>query len=98
MSDLVNELILSGQISKCYPLQDTISGLKVARFILKHTSSQLESGVRLEVKCQMYCIWVNPKQLEKIKNGALVTVVGFLSNNVKAELVLHITKFLDKGN
>jgi hypothetical protein len=45
----------------------------------------------------MFCIWVNPA-LELIPEGLQVEVTGFVSQNAKLQLVLHITEFLNKGN
>jgi len=98
MITLDNKLVVSGRITKTYPLRDTPSGVKIARFVLEHVSTQIEAGLKCEVKCKLFCVWVDPQGLEQIENGNTVHVTGFLSNNSKAELVLHITKFLDKGN
>lgn len=98
MITLDNKLVLSGRIIKSYPLRSSPNGLKIARFVLEHVSKQIEAGLKCEVKCKMFCIWVDPQNLEQIKDGNLVNVEGFVSNNAKSELVLHITKFLDKGN
>lgn len=93
-----NNLVISGRILKSYPVRKTPSGVEVSRFVLEHVSRQIESGSECEVRCKIFCVWVNPQDLKQIESGNSVTVSGFLNNNSKSELVLHITKFLDKGN
>lgn len=92
-----NQLSLSGQIIKCYPLYCTPSGVSIARFVLEHKSTQIESGVECATKCKMFCVWVNPA-LSGLKDGSNVIAKGFISQNAKLQLVLHITELLDKGN
>lgn len=92
-----NQVKLSGIITKIYPLRHTPAGVKILRFVLEHDSKQEESGALCRVKCRMFCVWVNPG-LDKITEYTNVEVAGFISQNAKLQLVLHIIEFLDKGN
>jgi primosomal replication protein N len=91
-----NQLNLSGLITKVYPVRQTPSGVNVARFVLEHFSSQQEANATCNVKCKMFCIWVDPGD-QLIQEGIDVEVSGFISQNAKLQLVLHITEFLNKG-
>lgn len=92
-----NQLKLSGLIVKVYPIRQTPSGVKIAKFVLEHSSSQVEANVKCAVKCRMFCVWVDPS-LQLMPEGSYVEVSGFVSQNAKLQLVLHITECLDKGN
>lgn len=91
-----NHIKLSGLITKVYPIRRTPSGVNVARFVLEHFSTQLEAGATCEIKCKMFCIWIEPIH-ELIQEGNFVEVEGFMSQNAKLQLVLHVTEFLNKG-
>ncbi len=98
--ELINELKLSGQIIKVYPLKYTLAQLPVASFILEHKSQQTESGNKYEVKCQIYCMIMNAKKIMELEPlQKFVYVTGFLGQNSKSQIVLHINqiKFLNKG-
>jgi hypothetical protein len=52
------------------------------------------------VKCRVYCVILDAKEYLNIELLELhVVVAGFLSQNSRSQLVLHITQleFLDKG-
>lgn len=92
-----NQLRLGGLITKVYPIRYTPSGVAVARFVLEHFSIQLEANANCRVKCRMFCIWLDPGT-QLIQDNMEIEVSGFISQNAKLQLVLHITEFLDKGN
>lgn len=92
-----NQIRLSGQIIKKYPVRQSPSGVKIAQFVLEHVSTQQEATLECVVKCRMFCVWVNP-DLQVLQNEADIEVEGFMSQNAKLQLVLHVTKCLDKGN
>lgn len=92
-----NQLKLSGLIVKHYPIRQSPSGVKIAQFVLEHLSTQLEAQIKCVVKCKMFCVWVSP-DLQMLQNCTNVEVSGFISQNAKLQLVLHITECLDKGN
>lgn len=97
---MINKLVLSGQIIKVYPKRHTLSGLPVVSFLLEHKSRQIEAGTPREVKCKVYCLMVDAKQLCGLDlHQRFIQVTGFLSQNIKLQLVLHINEleFLDKG-
>lgn len=97
---MINKIVLSGQIIKVYPERQTLSRLPVVSFLLEHKSRQIEASNPREVKCRVYCLMVDAKQLCDLDlNQKLVQVTGFLSQNIKLQLVLHINEleFLDKG-
>ncbi len=86
-----NEVKLSGQVVKTYPVIETPAGVKVTRFVLEHNSKQVESNVIRQVKCRVFCVYVGVSaELDWLNYH--VSVVGFLSTNAQKELVLHITK------
>jgi primosomal replication protein N len=92
----MNQLKLSGLITKVYPIRYTPSGVSVARFVLEHVSAQQEANATCRVRFKMLCIWVEPGK-ELIQEDVNVQVSGFISQNARLQLVLHITEFLDKG-
>lgn len=95
-----NQVIISGEIVKVYPLKKTLSNIPVMSFVLEHRSRQVEAGFSREVKCRLYCIMIDPKKYLDISlANRLVEVKGFLSQNSKTQLVLHINhlEFLDRG-
>lgn len=94
---MINEIKLSGKIIKLYPLKLTPAGIRITRFVLAHKSVQIESSYEVSVKCTMFCIWVN-HEMHELAVNADVIVQGFVSHNARLQLVLHITKFLDKGS
>ncbi|HMT03365.1 MAG TPA: hypothetical protein PKD00_08690 [Burkholderiales bacterium] len=87
-----NTLELSGQIVKVYPTKKTPFGLLVMSFILEHNSIIEEAGQSRQVKCRIYCIMVDSNFKEAELNNKNVVVHGFLSQNAKMQLVLHINK------
>lgn len=98
--ELCNETKISGKVAKVYPIKYTIHNVPVVSFVLVHNSRQIEAGVSIEIKCRLYCVMVAANEslnLQLLDN--YVSIAGFLSQNSKSQLVLHITKleFLDKG-
>lgn len=95
-----NTTRISGQIIKVYPLRETPAGINVLSFVLEHLSRQVEGGIPRTVKCRLYCIIVNAK-IDTANNleQQFVELTGFLSQNSKAQLVLHVSQlnFLDRG-
>lgn len=99
--DATNELKLVGQIVKVYPVKYTPVGLPIVSFVLEHKSRQFEAGKTREVKCRIYCLIVGAANLVELELAEkFVAVSGFLNQNARSQLVLHINqlKFLDKGN
>jgi primosomal replication protein N len=92
----VNEVYLSGVISKIYPLMVTPSEVKVSRFVLEHSSQQIEGGVNRLVNCRIFCVYLGEVIVEEQLNS-YVKVKGFLSVNMQKKVVLHVTeiKILD---
>jgi primosomal replication protein N len=88
-----NRLSIGGLITRVYPTRQTPSGVNIARFILEHFGTQVEAGAPCVTKCKMFCIWVNPT-LQVIPEGVQASVSGFVSQNAKLQLVLHITEFV----
>ena len=99
---LCNELKLSGQIVKLYPIKVTPTGVSINSFVLEHISSQIEAGSSINIKCRMFCVWVNPllEQVAECEIGKYAVITGFISHNARLQIVLHIKNivFLDKGN
>lgn len=92
-NQLKNRLSIGGLISKVYPIRQTPSGVNIARFVLEHSSSQLEDNSSCMIKCKMFCVWVNPMP-DIIQEGCQAQVSGFVSQNAKLQLVLHVTEFV----
>jgi len=88
-----NRLSIGGLITRVYPIRQTPSGVNIARFVLEHSGNQVEAGASCLIKCKMFCIWVSPT-LKNIPEGLHVEVSGFISQNAKLQLVLHITEFI----
>ena len=98
--ELNNEVKLSGQIVTEYPHRRTPDGLLVITFLLEHQSTQIEAGKRCEVRCRVFCVMLGAKEnLVATLEKKFVTIFGFLSQNSKLQLVLHVNQinFLDKG-
>jgi primosomal replication protein N len=99
---LCNELKLSGQIVKLYPVKITPAGIAIQSFVLEHISGQLEAGSSINIRCRVFCVWVNPipEHQSQCVIGECAVVTGFISHNAKLQMVLHIKNivFLDKGN
>ncbi|MFN8771276.1 MAG: hypothetical protein ACK5Z5_03860 [Neisseriaceae bacterium] len=96
-----NEIRLVGQIVKVYPVKYTLQKIPVISFVIEHKSLQMECEQNFEAKCRMFCISLdNQALLNQDIADQLVSVNGFLSQNARSQLVLHIKKieFLDKGN
>lgn len=96
-----NEIRLSGQIVKIYPTKYTIQNIPVVSFVVEHKSLQIECEQSRNVKCRIYCISLNNSNLVKMSLlDKFVNISGFLSQNAKSQLVLHIKtiEFLDEGN
>ncbi|MCC2625853.1 MAG: single-strand binding protein/Primosomal replication protein n [Burkholderiales bacterium] len=91
-----NQSKLGGLISQVYPMRQTPSGVNIARFILEHSSTQVEAGSQCRIKCKMFCIWVNPVA-DMIEEGKLAEVSGFISQNAKLQLVLHVNECIIKS-
>lgn len=86
-----NEVKLSGQVVKTYPVIKTPVGVEVVRFVLEHNSKQVELNITRQVKCKIFCVYVGgSSELDWLNSH--VSIVGFLSTNAQKELVLHITK------
>lgn len=95
-----NTTRISGQIVKVYPLRETPAGIKILSFVLEHVSKQIEGGIPRTVKCRLFCIIVDAKtDMASNLEQQLVELIGFLSQNSKAQLVLHVSQlnFLDRG-
>ena len=93
-----NKTLLSGNIVKVYPLRKTPEGLQVASFVLEHSSVQNEAKIDRTVKCRMFCliVGISREQIAQLESD-FISVEGFLSQNSKAQIVLNVTKIIDKG-
>jgi primosomal replication protein N len=101
LMDTSNQVVISGKVVKQYPLKYTLNGIPVVSFVLMHSSYQLEAEESREVKCRLYCIIINkPQTVTSLDlDGQVIRLHGFLSQNAKAQLVLHVTQLelLDEG-
>lgn len=86
----INEVRLTGFITKVYPQVMTPAERKVSRFVLEHQSEQYEINKLRWVKCKIFCVSLAYEITEKMLN-CRVSASGFLSLNSHKELVLHIT-------
>lgn len=85
----LNQLKLSGTIRKIYELITTPTGVKVSRFILEHSSRQIEAENQRLVHCKMYCVQIATPLDNKLLDKK-VNVTGFLNMNSKQQLVFHV--------
>ena len=86
-----NDVRLSGQVVKEYELKHTIDNLPVMRFVLEHNSLSLEKGSEKSTKCKMFCLMLLEKNTKpKSLINKNVTVYGFLNQNSKSQIVLHV--------
>ena len=94
----INKLVISGEVVKIYPIKQTPDGLKIASFVIEHKSMQLEAKIERAVKCRVFCliVGVSDEQLSQLQMG-FINIEGFLSQNSKAQIVLNVTKIIDKG-
>lgn len=92
----INEVKLSGTITKLYPALTTPSGRQINRFVVEHCSEQIEAGVSRVVKCRIFCVYIQDGLVVEGLNNQ-VNIKGFLSVNAQNKLVLHVNeiKFLD---
>lgn len=92
-----NQINLSGIVAKVYENVITPNNVKVARFVLKHSSVQMESNEPRNVQCRIFCICLENITLPELNDEIIVT--GFLSMNSQKNLVLHTqtVKILNKG-
>lgn len=99
--ELCNQTLINGKVVKVYPLKYTVNQVAIASFLLEHLGHQIEAGSSREVRCRLYCVVVDVKEplTVDLTENCYVEVIGFLSQNAKTQLVLHVTqlKFLDKG-
>lgn len=91
MENLTNQVTLGGTITKVYPIRYTPMRVAVSSFVVEHQSRQVEAASACAVKCRVYCVMLgmNEDEVSQLVNK-LVTVSGFLSQNVKQQLVLHV--------
>lgn len=85
----LNQLKLSGTITRIYELITTPAGINVSRFILEHSSRQIEAKNQRLVRCKMYCVQIST-HLDNELLEKRVNVTGFLNMNSKQQLVLHV--------
>ncbi len=90
--DAQNLVVLTGEITKIYPERKTPHGITIVSFVLEHNSIVHEAGVNCSVKCRIYCIMLDQKPTHKELIHQQVKVQGFLSQNSKAQLVVHINQ------
>ena len=91
-----NAVTLAGRLAAVEPLRHTPAGLALLQFKLVHKSVQIEAGFKRQVECEVSCVVLGEPaaQLSKMKEGADVSVTGFLNrkNRMSAQLVLHASQ------
>jgi primosomal replication protein N len=91
-----NAVTLGGKLAAVEPLRHTPAGLALLQFKLAHKSVQIEAGFKRQVECEVSCVVLGEAaaQLSRMKEGADVSVTGFLNrkNRMSAQLVLHATQ------
>lgn len=90
----VNEVTISGQIVKIYPLKYTLNRLPILSFVLEHLSNQVEASVTRVVKCRIYCVMVNSSI--NLLEGSYIVLTGFLNQNAKSQLVLNVKQIFEQ--
>lgn len=87
-----NQVILLGYISKIYPDKITLNGAKISSFVLNHESQQKEGDSWRKVKLRMFCVFVNHSNiLVSDFLNAKIKVSGFLSQNLKDQIILNVS-------
>jgi len=87
----INQLNLSGTITKIYDVIQTPAGVLVSRFVLEHSSKQTEAEIDRIVQCRLYCVQIAVRLDEQLV-GKKVNIAGFLNMNAKKQLVFHVNK------
>jgi len=88
-----NQVEISGEIIKLYPIRYTLQKVPVVSFVLKHESVQLERGQNKTVNCRLFCIYIEDDSLLGMELiNQKVNLSGFLSLNAKSQLVLHVKR------
>lgn len=90
-----NTVRLAGTIASIDPLRHTPAGLPLARFRLRHDSTQNEAGMSRHVECEVEGVGIGEiaKALAAIQAGSAIEVAGFLSRKGRtgSQLILHVT-------
>lgn len=87
----INQIIITGEITKLYPLINTPNNVKVSRFVVKHVSQQEENLHTRNVSCKLFCVVIGSVLDDKWLN-AQVEIHGFLNTNAQQQLVVHVNK------
>ena len=87
----VNQIIITGEIIKIYPLIYTPNNAIVSRFILKHLSEQYENLQIRNVYCRLFCVQIGSDIDDGLLNN-FVEIQGFLNTNSQKQLIVHINK------
>ncbi|MGH8671920.1 MAG: primosomal replication protein N, partial [Burkholderiales bacterium] len=89
-------VVLHGRIVEMGALRHTPAGIALQRFTLRHTSDQIEAGVKRRVLCEIEVVGLagTAQQAARLKRDDEVAVEGFLARESarSAKLVLHINK------
>lgn len=87
----INQVVVTGEITKLYPLINTPNNVIVSRFVLKHVSEQEESSQKRKVLCKLFCVVIGDK-LGDDWLDAMVEIHGFLNTNAQQQVVVHVNK------
>lgn len=91
--ELCNTVVISGIVKKIYPLHYSPAGVCVYRFVLDHKSTRKESNAYRQVNLSLFCLILDAKenQMNQIVEGEFVELSGFLNQNMKQQLVMHVS-------
>jgi primosomal replication protein N len=87
----INQVVVTGEITKLYPLINTPNNVIVSRFVLKHVSEQAENSQKRKVLCRLFCVVIGDK-LGDDWLDAMVEIHGFLNTNAQQQVVVHVNK------
>ncbi len=90
--ELCNTVVISGVVKKIYPIHYSPFGVCVHRFVLEHKSELMDNNVRRQVNLSLFCLILDVKesQIRQTTEGSLVKLKGYLSQNMKAQIVMHV--------
>jgi primosomal replication protein N len=90
----VNKLVLSGIVANIDQLRFTPAGIPLLSFVLKHTSENIEAGLKRKVECEINTVMMGDLAKINLSLGNHIKVAGFITKRSakSTQLVMHIQK------
>ncbi|MDO9281244.1 MAG: primosomal replication protein N [Methylotenera sp.] len=93
----MNKLELQAEVVLIEPLRYTPAGIPLLSVVLRHTSDQIEAGMKRRVECEVNAVALGDQilgtpALKGLKVGAHILATGFLAKRSlkSTQLVMHI--------